>query len=79
MMWNHYGMAMLPLGLLFLLIIAASAAALVIFTMRHTGTTPPAPPTATRHAEELLADRYARGDIDEAEYHLRLEVLHRTR
>lgn len=31
--------------------------------------------TATRTAESVLADRYARGDIDDEEYRRRLETL----
>ncbi|MBN0043067.1 SHOCT domain-containing protein [Streptomyces actuosus] len=34
--------------------------------------TPPAPPSA----EQLLAERFARGEIDEEEYQRRLRVLH---
>lgn len=78
MMWYHSCMAMLPIGLLILLILAASAAALLVLAVRHTGTTPPAPPPPTRSAEQILADRYARGDIDESEYLHRLEVLRRS-
>ncbi|WP_328690374.1 SHOCT domain-containing protein [Streptomyces phaeochromogenes] len=36
--------------------------------------TPPAPPSA----EQLLAERFARGEIDEEEYQRRLRVLHST-
>jgi len=39
----------------------------------------PAPPTPTPHppssAEQLLAERFARGEIDEEEYRRRLQVL----
>ncbi|WP_163509907.1 SHOCT domain-containing protein [Fodinicola acaciae] len=31
--------------------------------------------TATRTAESVLADRYARGEIDDEEYRRRLEIL----
>ncbi|MGH9117922.1 MAG: SHOCT domain-containing protein [Acidimicrobiales bacterium] len=34
----------------------------------------------SRDAEQILAERYARGDIDDDEYHRRLDTLHsRTR
>ena len=33
------------------------------------------PPTTRSTPEQLLADRFARGDIDEHEYHQRLDVL----
>jgi putative membrane protein len=36
---------------------------------------PPAPPATPR---SLLADRYARGEIDEAEYRHRVDVLNET-
>ncbi|GAA3803262.1 SHOCT domain-containing protein [Streptomyces chiangmaiensis] len=36
--------------------------------------TPPTPPSA----EQLLAERFARGEIDEEEYQRRLRVLHST-
>jgi putative membrane protein len=35
---------------------------------------PPAPPTA----ERVLADRFARGEIDADEYHQRLDTLRQT-
>ncbi|MFJ3488286.1 SHOCT domain-containing protein [Leifsonia aquatica] len=35
--------------------------------------------SATRSAEQTLAQRYANGDIDEAEYRARLEVLRANR
>ncbi|WP_328690313.1 SHOCT domain-containing protein [Streptomyces phaeochromogenes] len=42
----------------------------------HTGASapPPAPP-ASSTPEQLLAERFARGEIDEEEYQRRLEVL----
>jgi putative membrane protein len=44
----------------------------VVALLRHTRTTQPGPrPTA----EELLAERFARGDISEQEYRERLDVL----
>ena len=39
--------------------------------------TPGAPPTPPS-AEQLLAERFARGEIDEEEYQRRLRVLHST-
>lgn len=37
------------------------------------------PHSATRSAEQTLAQRYANGDIDEKEYRARLEVLRANR
>ncbi|WP_349637114.1 SHOCT domain-containing protein [Streptomyces sp. RerS4] len=56
-----------------------AAAALVIRALRRDATdgrTALAPPTASaKGAETLLADRYARGEIDDEEYTRRLAVL----
>ena len=35
----------------------------------------PAPPTSARSAEAILADRFARGEIDDDEYRRRLDTL----
>jgi putative membrane protein len=47
------------------------------FTVRPS-VAPPPPAAVTSRADEVLADRYARGEIDEAEYARRREVLHPT-
>jgi len=49
---------------------AAAAAALAATTA-----VPPAPATATTTAEQVLADRFARGEIDETEYVSRRNAL----
>lgn len=36
-------------------------------------------PAQSRSAEQILADRFAKGDIDETEYRARLEVLRANR
>ncbi|TMS00377.1 hypothetical protein EJK15_02860 [Nonomuraea basaltis] len=49
----------------------------IVLAARHvsrTARTGPAFPPPT--AEELLAQRYARGEIDAEEYHSRLDILH---
>jgi putative membrane protein len=38
----------------------------------------PPPPAFTRHAEEVLAERYARGEIDENEYARRRTLIRQT-
>lgn len=42
---------------------------------RHGGLRASAAPPPRSGPEQLLAERFARGDIDEQEYRLRLEVL----
>ena len=49
----------------------------VLALVRHLKRTASATPRAT--AEELLAERFARGEVGEQEYHDRLEVLRRSR
>ncbi len=51
--------------------------ALVALLRTGRGTGPGTPPEhhQERSAEQILAERYASGDIDEQEYHRRLEVL----
>jgi putative membrane protein len=39
---------------------------------------PPAPPPAPPTAEQVLADRFARGEIDADEYQQRLDTLRRA-
>ena len=42
-------------------------------------TAPWAGPAQSRTAEQILADRFAKGDVDETEYRARLEVLRANR
>ncbi|HYJ55121.1 MAG TPA: hypothetical protein VEX40_06305 [Mycobacterium sp.] len=44
------------------------------FRTEHT----PSPETVDYSAEQILASRFACGEIDETEYHQRLDVLRRT-
>lgn len=46
----------------------------VVLLVRYLGR-PSEPPPAARTAEQLLAERLARGEIDEAQYRERLAVL----
>lgn len=52
-----------------------TAVVLVLRFRRRSGT-PPAATGALGAAERLLAERFARGEIDESEYRGRLDALH---
>jgi putative membrane protein len=78
MMWwygngmSGWGPALMAVGnlLVWALIVVG-----VLALLRHTRSTAPGPrPTA----EELLAERFARGEIAEEEYRQRLDVLRRS-
>lgn len=79
MMWDWHGnswwwFVVMPLGML---AFWALVAWVVVTVVRGNRATPPA--TATpNEAERILAERYARGDIDTTEYHTRLDDLRRT-
>lgn len=77
---GHVGMgtwdwiAMLA-GLLLVLAVVVTAAVLLV-RMSRPASRPPAGPAAGRPtAEQVLAERFARGDIDEREYRDRLAAL----
>jgi putative membrane protein len=77
--WGYTGMA---IGMvLFWVLILVGIIALVRYTA---GTSPaqtiaaPRPYSDYETPEQLLAARFARGEIDETEYRHRLEVLHST-
>lgn len=54
--------------------------ALVVWAVRtHRGPTPGPGAAAAGRAEDVLAGRFARGEIDEQEYLRRRDVLHGTR
>lgn len=59
----------------FLLILMAVGAAMVVLVRRQTAPTSTGPAAHRVSAEQLLATRFARGDIDEDEYLSRLSVL----
>ena len=65
-----YALTMINMVVLFWALAIFGVVALVRFLTRddQQRTTSPTP-------EQLLADRYARGEIDEQEYHHRLDVL----
>ena len=69
-----WGMAlMIVSSLLFWGLVIAGIVALVRYTGR--GAQPGVPATSGTTPQQTLADRFARGDIDEDEYTRRLQVL----
>lgn len=69
---NGWGWTFMALGsVLFWMVLIIAIVAL----MRHLNGNNPLGPRSRSSAEELLAQRFARGDIDEAEYRHRLGVL----
>ncbi|WP_225754388.1 SHOCT domain-containing protein [Actinotalea sp. Marseille-Q4924] len=75
--WNGMG-AWMGWGWLFFLLVVAGAVLIVVAVVRATGSrTTSAGDVAARppRAEEILAERYARGEIDKDEYQERLRTL----
>lgn len=66
--WDGWGWMWIP-GLVFMLVLAAAAVAAVMALAR--GNRPDRGPGP----REVLADRYARGELSTEEYHERLEGL----
>jgi putative membrane protein len=73
--WGMGGWMMASYGFVVLLILVGIVVALVALSRRTGRSGPTVTPTAT----ELLAQRYARGEIDDDEYFQRLSVLDSTR
>ena len=75
MMWGHYDefswwwFVVMPLGMLGFWVLVAWV---IVTVVRGDH------PTATSHPEQVLAERYARGDIDADEYHRRVDDLRQT-
>lgn len=81
MMWNlgghmsGWGWALMSVGsVLFWVLIVVAVVALV----RYLGRADSFASRGNGRPEELLAQRFARGEIDETEYRHRLEVLRRS-
>jgi putative membrane protein len=79
MMWwygpgmSGWGVALMAVGMIvFWTLVVLGLIALARYLLTSGGRT-----TETRRtAEELLAERFAGGEIDEQDYHRRLDVLH---
>lgn len=70
---DHHGGGWWPIFPFLWLLVLAGIVALVIWLVRRSGSGP------ASSAETQLAERFARGEIDEQEYQQRLEVLRRNR
>jgi putative membrane protein len=70
--WGWFAMSV---GVVLFWAVVITAIVLLVRYLGHTGERPNQPPTA--HApEQMLAERFARGEIDETEYRQRLATLH---
>ncbi len=73
--WGYAGMA---IGMvLFWALVIVAIVALIRFSTGQSRALPTPPPYA-ESPEQILATRFARGEIDEAEYQQRLAVLRAT-
>lgn len=84
MMWNgDWGVGSWIAMSLMMVVFWGGLIALVVWLVRSSHNTRPADRThadraknPTEHGEDILAERYARGEIDEEEFHHRRELLH---
>jgi putative membrane protein len=73
---HGWGWVLMPLGsVLLLALVIAGVVAAIRLTDARGADRPPAPPATPA---TLLAERYARGEIDEVEYQHRVDVLNKT-
>ncbi|MFJ1700930.1 SHOCT domain-containing protein [Streptomyces sp. NPDC088252] len=89
MMWYHGGwgggwLLMTVIMIVFWSLLIAGVVALTHYLTDARRSHQPGPPTGeaawgSRRAEDLLAERFARGEIDEDEYERRLTVLREQR
>ncbi len=76
MMWSDGGWPMFFFGPLFMILVLAAVVAAVVLVVRGVNTGPAGPaPRQSSHAIEILKERYARGEIDKAEFEERRRVL----
>ncbi len=74
---NGWGYAALVIQVLFWALLVVGVAFLIRYLARGRHETPAPPPAPQAHQgpEQILAGRFARGEIDEEEYHRRLTTL----
>lgn len=77
MMWGDGGWGMLFFGPLFMVVTVAAVIFALIFLVRWLGGVPGGAPFAPtgKTAVDILKDRFARGEIDKAEFEERRRVL----
>ena len=73
MWWSDNGWGWWPLMPLLMLVFWGAVIWMVVTVVRHS--TAASSPPATADPERTLAERYARGEIDEDDYRHRLDVL----
>jgi putative membrane protein len=74
---NGWAMAFMGLGNLLFWGLLLAGVVLLVRRPAHTGAAP-APRAAVPTPQQVLADRFARGEIDQDEYEARLRVLDDT-
>jgi putative membrane protein len=76
--WSNWGAGSWIIMSLMMVVFWGGLIVLVVWLVRGAGPQRRAgrPADATERGEEVLAERFARGEIDEDEFHRRSEILH---
>lgn len=79
--WGWAGWILMTVGMVafWALLITAIVLAIRYLTSSRGSPASPPPSTGQAHAEAVLAERFARGEIDEQEYRQRLALLREQR
>jgi putative membrane protein len=73
---SGWGWALMTIGMIVFWGVLITAGVALYRHLARTGQQPPAAPTTSApNPEAILAERFARGEIDEDEYHTRLSTL----
>ena len=73
-----YALGIIGMVLFWAVLVLAIAAAVRYLDRKRGESFPPPPPTQPPTAEQVLAERFARGEIDADEYRQRLDTLRRA-
>lgn len=85
MMWHHGGSLwgggsiLLTVAMLVFWVLLLTAVVLAVRYLLSSYGTGSAPPAGPSRAENLLAERFARGELDDDEYQRKLTLLHQHR